>query len=220
MTDTLQIKIELLGYWHAGSGISAGTRVDAMIVRDAQGLPYFPGRTLKGLLRDAVHQAVTWGWFTDDFSGFTLDALLFGTRGDAETAERGDVEPGMLLVSDARLSGEERAYLDSKEGQKLQSLLVKEVFSTAIDYKGPRSGVATEQSLRGQEVTIPMTLSAPLAIHLPVMATAEFSSAQAALLASGKVPEFLRRVLPLIESIGSSRHRGYGRAELTLQGAN
>lgn len=220
MTDTLHINIELLGYWHAGSGISAGTRVDAMVVRDAQGLPYFPGRTLKGLLRDAMHQAISWGWFPKNDQGFTLVELLFGTRGDAETAERSEVQPGMLLVSDATLSEQERAYLDSPEGRPLQRHLISEVFSTAIEYKGRRAGVATEQSLRGQEITIPMMLNAPVAIHLPVTASQAFAQAQAALMSSGKVPEMIKRILPLIESIGSNRHRGYGRVEVTLQGVN
>ena len=31
----MKIKIELLGYWHAGSGRSAGTRVDRMVEKDA-----------------------------------------------------------------------------------------------------------------------------------------------------------------------------------------
>ena len=50
----MRYKIEFFSYWHCGSGQTAGADVDELVVRDVSGLPFVPGRTLKGLLREAV----------------------------------------------------------------------------------------------------------------------------------------------------------------------
>src|SRR5690625_450439 len=52
MNKTLQIQI--FSYWHTGSGMGKGPELDATVIRDSTGLPYLPGRTIKGLLREAL----------------------------------------------------------------------------------------------------------------------------------------------------------------------
>jgi CRISPR/Cas system CMR subunit Cmr4 (Cas7 group RAMP superfamily) len=42
------LKIDLRGYWHPGSGRGGGVVMDAMAHRDSTGLPVLPGRHLKG----------------------------------------------------------------------------------------------------------------------------------------------------------------------------
>jgi hypothetical protein len=54
---TLTLKLDILSYWHAGSGRGAAALADAVVVRDDTGLPYLPGRTVKGLVRDAMDLA-------------------------------------------------------------------------------------------------------------------------------------------------------------------
>lgn len=48
--------IEFNTYWHIGSGLSGGVEVDSLVLKDndTDALPYIPGKTLKGLLREAA----------------------------------------------------------------------------------------------------------------------------------------------------------------------
>lgn len=45
----LNIKIEFFSPWHCGSGLSAGADADSLVIKDTNGLPYIPGKTIKGL---------------------------------------------------------------------------------------------------------------------------------------------------------------------------
>ena len=53
MTD-IKYKITFFSNWHCGSGLAAGADTDELVIKDRNGLPYVPGRTIKGLLREAV----------------------------------------------------------------------------------------------------------------------------------------------------------------------
>ena len=50
----LTIKIEFFSPWHCGSGLSAGADADSLVIKDINGLPFIPGKTIKGLIREAV----------------------------------------------------------------------------------------------------------------------------------------------------------------------
>ena len=52
--ETMILEIQLLSYWHAGSGFGRGADVDALVLKEGNSLPYLPGRTVKGLLREAM----------------------------------------------------------------------------------------------------------------------------------------------------------------------
>lgn len=43
----IKYKIEFFSNWHCGSGLAAGADVDALVVKDCNGLPYVPGKTIK-----------------------------------------------------------------------------------------------------------------------------------------------------------------------------
>ena len=40
--------------WHVGSGVGIPGSVDRQVLRDEEGFPYVPGKTLTGILRDAA----------------------------------------------------------------------------------------------------------------------------------------------------------------------
>ena len=50
--------IELFSYWHCGSGLSAGADVDSLVIKDAKGMPFVPGKTIKGLIREAAETLI------------------------------------------------------------------------------------------------------------------------------------------------------------------
>lgn len=188
------LKIEIRSDWHPGTGRGSGFHLDALTHEGADGLPRLPGRTLKGLLRDALYRAEAWGW-SEVPEGST--EAIFGARADLD----GKTTAGLLRVADATLPAEVAAYLTTEEGKPLIPGLYRERFSTAID---PQTGVAAGRSLRGMRVVVPLTLFAPVA-EVPGVAP---------------VPGWRKRlaaVLPLIDAVGAQRTRGLGRAVLTWQ---
>lgn len=55
---TIRYKIEFYTYWHCGSGLSAGADVDLLAIKDEEGFPFIPGKTVKGLIREATETLV------------------------------------------------------------------------------------------------------------------------------------------------------------------
>jgi len=52
----IKYEIKFLDYWHLGSGLSAGTKLDSLVIKDENGLPFAPGKTLKGLFREMAEE--------------------------------------------------------------------------------------------------------------------------------------------------------------------
>lgn len=194
-----QLKIEITSYWHPGTGRGRGNYVDAVTSRNAYGLPSLPGRTLKGLVRNAVYRWEQFGGYTKQTVTANLPSItdcLFGPYGN-------NTWPGLLRFSNAELPPVEVAALVDKPA--LIAGLYREYFSTAIDHK---TGTAQEHSLRGIELVVPLTLYA----HIDLIPTAKYPQFQ------NNWPSLLRAALPLIQSVGVHKSRGLGRAILTIEG--
>ena len=54
----IDYQIEFFSQWHCGSGLSAGADIDLLVIKDKEGMPFIPGKTLKGLIREAVENLV------------------------------------------------------------------------------------------------------------------------------------------------------------------
>jgi hypothetical protein len=187
-----RLMLDIQSYWHPGTGRGSAFHLDAVTHAGADGLPRLPGRTLKGLLRDALYRAENWGW-PETPTGSTEQ--LFGTAADGERLST----PGLLRVSDATLPEPVAGYLGgTKPGRKLIPGLYREHFSTAMD---PRTGVAKSRTLRGMRVVVPLTLEAVIDEVPGVAAVADWRAR-------------ITAVLPLVTAVGAYRSRGFGRARL------
>ena len=134
---TLTYVIEFFSNWHCGSGQAAGADVDALVVKDRDGLPYVPGRTLKGLLKEAAN---------DLFEDETAINTVFGISGDKKNHQT-----GCAFFSNATFADEERkAIVDNK----WTNHLFQTFSSTAID----ENGIAKDNSLRKIETVVPCKL--------------------------------------------------------------
>lgn len=212
------IKAQFQSYWHIGTGRGAGQSVDALIERDALGLPYVPGKTIKGLMRDIVYQAEGLGFFEryDYASDFTLTDLIFGQRGNAETndapLEKFEIQAGIIRVSSLQLDYEHAQWLGSSAGKKYQPFLIRNLYTTKVEQT---TGTAAQGSLRGQEVAIPMDLVGEIEFWVNPTDTV-FVKAQAQL-----SKELLELVLAVIQKgltqIGANKTRGFGQAILTME---
>lgn len=185
-----QLTITLLSPWHAGSGLGDGPGDDRLVVRDEHGLPYLPGRTLKGLLRDAMTAAEGLGHVKKARTA----ERLFGEASDGATDADGG---GTLRLSDARLGGDADAVaawdLWAAANPDRVRHLDTRIQSTAVE-----KGVGKRGTLRSTEWVWPATLTAFLE-----------SEAESDL-------KDLDRALTLLRRLGLRRHRGFGNATFTL----
>jgi CRISPR/Cas system CSM-associated protein Csm3 (group 7 of RAMP superfamily) len=193
------LEFELLSYWHIGSGLEGGAYADALALKAANGLPYIPGKSIKGLLREAFHQAQDNNWLTNT-SELQLLAILFGSEGQA-----GQETQGLLQVSSATLSDCEQQFFATNPATKASLFSV--VSSTAIDQI---TGVAKETSLRSMEVAVPMTMQARVSINRQHPHFAKLES-----LLTSTFDTWLTQVVTLITNLGAKRNRGLGQVIVT-----
>lgn len=188
------LRIEFRDFWHCGIGLGRSQMLDAVCVRDALGLPYVPGRTVKGLLRHALtvvatHQKVEPG----------LVDKLFGIAGFVHGVARSDTQAGQLRISNAKLPDEFVAWFKLQaDNANLARPLFRTLRMTAID---GITGAAKDKSLRAIEVTVPLVLH---------------SRIEAAAGAPSNWFEQLQAAAPLIRAVGVHKSRGLGRASCTL----
>lgn len=140
--DIINYHICFYSQWHCGSGTSAGADIDALVIKDKNGMPYIPGKTLKGLVREAVDNLVQYEGKAEELQ--TLLDEAFGVEGKVT---------GCLHFSNAVLA--EREY-DAIVSSKAQEYLYNKVTTTAIG----DDGTAVEHSLRSMETVVPCTLNA------------------------------------------------------------
>ena len=130
----MKYKVTFLDYWHIGSGISGGSRVDSTVLKDENNLPFIPGKTIKGLIREMAEE-------------------VFGEKSEFVIEYFGDEE---TKIGKAYFSN---CYLDENTqkgiiANKLSNNLYEIIASTKI----AENGIAEDYSLREIEVTIPLTL--------------------------------------------------------------
>lgn len=191
------ITLDIHSYWHIGSGEEGGSYADALVLKNAAGLPYVPGKSLKGLYRDGFEKAVAADWFASKL----LD-LLFGSEGTA-----GIQQQGVIQFSSATLSPAETNYFTSESGKSAKKSLFRVIQSTKIGDKG----VAEEGSFRAVEVAVPMQLNACVSLN-----TSHPNYQQVLTLFGDNVTQALDRVSRLIFSLGAKRQRGYGEVNINV----
>jgi CRISPR/Cas system CSM-associated protein Csm3 (group 7 of RAMP superfamily) len=138
MMSKIIYKIQFFDYWHAGSGLAGSTYADSIVHKTDDELPMIPGRTVKGLLRDA---AKTIHGFDNSLitNQFMVDVF-------------GEVNlPTTCFFSNATLS---QKLAEKIIQENRQYALYQVLSSTQID----ADGQAKEGSLRQLEVTIPIIL--------------------------------------------------------------
>ncbi len=198
------LRLELLSYWHAGSGRGADALADAVVVRDASALPYLPGRTLKGLVRDALELAESVGAIAHGATeGWLGSGPMTAEDGGEDADPEGRMEasrytrtPGCLWFGSAQLPLAWREWARRPD----ESGIVEELFTHVACTAVGADGVASEGTLRVYEVAVPMTLRAP--IRGPDDAT---------------WCKDIETALPLLRCLGTRRQRGYGRVHVVME---
>lgn len=139
----IKYSIEFHTDWHCGSGLAAGADVDALVVKDKNGMPFIPGKTMKGLIREAVEEIRS-------LQGKDADKSFVDAFGYFEK-DKTDMQKGTMFFANAELNKEEYDAIVSNDAARF---MYRDIASTAIDDKG----IAEEHSLRKMEVVVPCTL--------------------------------------------------------------
>lgn len=139
--------IKFFSFWHIGSGLSSGPGTDALVLKDAAGLPYLPGKSLKGYLRESTN------WLKNSLPGFD-DQWQERILGSPTNWQEGSAvgEKSSLFISNAQVHPQQASLLQEKNSS--EAALYRYLSSTAIN----EDGVAVEQSLRTIEVAVPLDL--------------------------------------------------------------
>ena len=198
--ESVFLTVAIRSFWHAGSGKGSASYLDAISQSDADGLPFLPGRTLRGLLLNAVSLAEQWRQLPKG-STFSLFGGWDPDDPAANPPTRHNVKSGHLIVGNATLSDSLKNWLKTQDTQAedYRQALFQPLFSTAVNHE---SGCAKNKSLRGMQAAIPLTLTATITCLDP---TPDWRN-------------ILAKALPLVLAVGSHRSRGFGRAVLTLGG--
>lgn len=139
--SNLHYQVCFFSNWHCGSGQAAGADVDELVIKDRDGLPFIPGRTIKGLLSDACDELCQYADLSKDSKN---DVFGFFD-------EKDKFKKGTTFFSDATLPDADRqTILD----EHLEEGLYQSVSATAIDSEG----IAKDMSLRKVQTVVPCTL--------------------------------------------------------------
>lgn len=189
----IKYKVEFFDAWHAGSGLAAGADVDALVIKDKNKLPYLPGKTIKGLVREALEETI-------QHKKVNKIEIVKENFGVFEMSEKNEEEikkmlRGNVFFTNAHLSKELSDAISANN--HLYRFMYRSVSSTAIVEK---TGVATVHSLRRIQTTIPCELYGDI------------------LNVNSELENEIIDALGFIKRLGVGRNRGLGRCKFTVVG--
>jgi hypothetical protein len=201
------LKFQLHAPWHVGTGMGSGLGADALTVKSSRRLPEIPGRSVKGLLRDAFRLAEEAGALESGTTKSYFGSAPGSRSEDISIAarqemDRYDTTPGNIYVDSARLGAGDaeqsrwQAWAGTEEAAVLVAQMTEILSSTALE-----DGVARKMALRSVEVALPM------ALHCEISSESVDET---------RFLQHLRLALPLLRQVGKTRHRGFGRCSVTI----
>ncbi|MBE1533974.1 RAMP superfamily CRISPR-associated protein [Actinomadura algeriensis] len=210
MGTTIDLTVHMLSDWHIGTGTGRHGQLNARVLRDDDGLPYLPAKTVNGVWRDACEVA-------------------------ARALDGGDLGPWHRRVE--YVFGSQPAH-PGAEARSLPDARVEHPRSAALRFLGPFRfpaglGAALRADLRLQEA---VTFVKPGVAHDRVSGAAQENMLRFDEMARGGVALAGRVELPdglpgdelnrvrtllylgarLVEGVGANRRRGSGRCRFEL----
>jgi len=166
--------------------LSGGAEADATVIKDDRNLPYIAGKTIKGLLKEALEEIHEVKLNAKDRT--YINELLGYEIKDEKTQKVIETKSGIAFFSNATLSKDERDDIIPT----LSDFLYRNIASTQIK----ANGTAKESSLRVMEVCIPITLEGKITR-----------------IASKEQIDLLTKALKWVRHLGVNRNRGLGRCK-------
>lgn len=210
----LPYRLTMLSDWHPGTGAGRPGDVDRLVIRDEDGLPYVPAKTVTGLWRDACeiaaraldgpHAERCWqDWVQVAFGSQPGQSDSGRTDGAGRAAERGRPRPAAVSIRRARYSPTVRAAV--RGDQLLRNALTFLKPGVKIDEV---SGRAEHGMLRfDEQARVGAVLTGVFRLDGELAGGEDARRHLMAVLLAGS---------RLLEQIGGKRRRGNGRCVLDL----
>jgi len=145
------IRVETLSSLMLGSGSGFGQTLDADIVFDSYGLPFFPARRLKGMLRESAAE-IAEIFIKAEIADFSADIeVLFGTSVNQGLLQLYDLYPEDYYQTVEWLKWGFAEYPNFINKEAVLETFTHIRYQTAID----DNGIAKETSLRSIRVLNP-----------------------------------------------------------------
>jgi len=184
----INYELEFFTDWHTGAGLVAGADLDATVIKDKNGLPFVPGKTIKGLLKEAVETILNSNELMKSAFGFNPEELDI----KQEDYDKKIISSrGSMFFKNAVLSDGEKDFILK---ENLRAHLYRAISSTAIE----DDGIAKDHSLRKVEVTVPCKLYGEI-LDVP-----------------DEIFIDLVNGLKFIKRLGVNRNRGLGRCKFSV----
>lgn len=190
MRETLEIMFQ--SSWHISASMSGGVVADSILVRDEKGIPFIPGRALKGALREG---AEVLGQCREDLKDCI--SFYFGSRSDTSSVN----QPGCITISNGEIPSDVYSYLLSKNDVD-RDLFVSDMAEVRIQ-TALEDGQVKTGSLRSIECGIP-------GIFFKAQLECENS------LCKSWDVEYFKAVCAAVKFIGAGRTKGLGRCVIKL----
>ncbi|MGD9489757.1 MAG: RAMP superfamily CRISPR-associated protein [Calditrichaceae bacterium] len=196
---TYDITLKFISDWHIGTGIGLPGVSDNMLLRDNNGFPFIPGRSIRGVLRD-THEKL---WKLEHLKGIShlRPSVIWGTHKlrDKNTHS----QTGKWRVEDG--------IWDAYKNTSLQHAPedIRNIWLNEISFVSPRISLDENHKAKNQQLGFielgrkDMTFDAKIYRH----DGSEFEKDELNL---------LRLLLLHTQRIGGTRRRGKGRVEMTL----
>ncbi|RMG30493.1 MAG: CRISPR-associated protein [Methanobacteriota archaeon] len=175
--------------WLCSSGLDSGVEADALPIKDVKGLPFVPGKTIKGLFRQAAEEI-------SDAQGGKFSEVVSRVFGIGDDVEK-EGQSGSAFFSNATLPLQEASEIVKNN---LQQFLFRKISSTAID----NAGLVKEKTLRTVEVCIPVVLTGEIVFDGLNEEEKDLCE------------ELLKMIVKWVRCLGSWRNRGFGRCRFEL----
>ena len=130
----IEYKVEFFTDWHCGSGLAAGADADALVIKDSDRLPFLPGKTVKGLLREGMEDIITFKYGDNPSLRKEMEEIVKETLGFFNDSndignEKTEMKIGKAHFTNASLSENER---EAVLAGSLQPYLFRVISSTAV----------------------------------------------------------------------------------------
>lgn len=195
-----KLVVRFLSAWQVGSGLGDGYLADSRVNRDHDGLPWLPGRAIKGALREAAWRL---GACREDLRA--AENIFFGGR-SLQGADEVSRAQGLMHVAPGYLCPSVRqAYrgLGAAEREDLVQDMLCHRVQTALD-DGRR---VVNGSLRTLECGMPgLEFESGIDLALTDSISEDWAASYLAALCAG------------VKSMGGNRSRGLGRCQFVLEG--
>ncbi len=190
-----KLTIKFLSDWIVSSGLGDGSRADQVLVRDENGLLFLPGRSIKGILREASRELEA---AAGAARGITED--VFGSRDNDNYRDCGRIRVGRgELETELK---EVLLNLSNADRKQFVADLTVIRSQTAIN---DNTGTAKDKTLRRIECGVPGILFTA-GIELDVIDGD-----------SATYDEYLKRVCAMARVMGAGKYRGFGRCEFSVR---